>query len=109
MANVIDMVKVRRADAMAREAFRLNPNVLDRLTYEVAEMIYAKDDKPIVVSVRMPKALADRVESLARKLAFSEDRRITRTSLMVELIKEGTERLEQAPSISARLDQSDQT
>lgn len=94
MANVIDMARVKRADAIALKAFALNPNMLDRLTYKVAEMIYAKDDEPIVVSVRMPKGLADKVESLARKLAFNEDRRITRTSLMVEFIKEGAERLE---------------
>ena len=105
MANLIDMVRVRRADAMALKALQLNPNVLDRLTYKVAEMIYAKDDEPIVVSVRMPKALADKVESLARKLAFKEDRRITRTSLMVELISDGVKRLEQAPGLDDRRDQ----
>ena len=94
MANVIDMVAIRRIDKRALEAFRLNPNVLGRLTTEVAEMIYAKEDEPIVVSVRMPRGLADKVEALARRLAFSENRRITRTSLMVELIREGSERLE---------------
>lgn len=93
MANVIDMVAIKRNDLLALEAFRLNPNVLDRLTNEVATMIY-NDEEPIVVSVRMPRGLADKVESLARRLAFSEDRRISRTSLMVELIKEGVERLE---------------
>lgn len=93
MANVIDMVAVRRNDEIALEAFRLNPNVLDRLTNEVAEMIY-KDEEPIVVSVRMPRWLAEKVEALARKVAFNENRRVTRTSLMVELIKDGSERLE---------------
>ncbi len=93
MANVIDMVAVRRFDLMALEAFRLNPNVLDRLTNEVATMIY-NDEELIVVSVRMPRYLVDKAESLARKLAFNEDRRISRTSLMVEFIKEGVERLE---------------
>ncbi len=94
MAKVIDMVAVRRNDEIALEAFRINPNVMDRLTNKVATMIYSKEDIPIIVSVRMPKSLAEKVDTLARKRSYIEDRRITRTSLMAELIKEGADRLE---------------
>ena len=94
MGRTIDMAGVRRGRERALNAFRINPNVMDRLTNEVATMIYSKAEEPIVVSVRMPKALAEKVESLARRRSYIEDRRITRTSLMVELIREGAERLE---------------
>ena len=92
MAKVIDMAGVKRADALVADALRCNPHVLDRLTIGDIEMAFNEDT--VVVSVRMPKQLAEKAESLARKLAYNQDRRITRTSLLVDMITQGISEIE---------------
>ncbi len=92
MAKVIDMASVKRADALVADALRGNPHVLDRLTIEDIEMAF--NEETVVVSVRMPKQLAEKAESLARKLAYNQDRRITRTSLIVDMITQGIREME---------------
>ena len=92
MAKVIDMAGVKRADALVADALRCNPHVLDRLTIEDIEMAF--NEETVVVSVRMPKQLAEKAESLARKLAYNQDRRITRTSLIVDMITQGIREME---------------
>ena len=92
MAKVIDIAGVKRADALVADALRCNPHVLDRLTIEDIEM--ALNEETVVVSVRMPKELAEKAESLARKLAYNQNRRITRTSLIVDIIERGISEIE---------------
>ena len=92
MAKVIDMAGVKRADALVADALRCNPHVLDRLTIGDIEMAF--NEETVVVSVRMPKELAEKTESLARKLAYNQDRRITRTSLLVDMITQGISEIE---------------
>jgi predicted DNA-binding protein len=92
MAKVIDLKGVARGDALLADALRCNPHVLDRLTIEDIKMAF--NAETVVVSVRMPKELAEKAESLARKLAYTQDRRITRTSLIVELLEQGIKELE---------------
>ena len=92
MAKVIHLEGVARGDALLADALRCNPHVLDRLTTEDIEMAF--NEETVVVSVRMPKELAEKAESLARKLAYTQDRRITRTSLIVELLEQGIKELE---------------
>jgi len=92
MAKVIDIAGVKRADALVADALRCNPHVLDRLTIEDIEMAF--NEETVVVSVRMPKELAEKAESLARKLAYNQNRRITRTSLIVDIIERGISEIE---------------
>ena len=55
----------------------------------------ASHEETVVVSVRMPKALAEKAESFARKLAYTQDRRLTRTRLIVEILEQGLHALEE--------------
>ena len=93
MAKVIDLEGVARGDALLTDALRCNPHVLDRLTIGDIEMAL-NEEKTVVVSVRMPKELAEKAEALARKLAYTQDRRITRTSLIIEILEQGIKELE---------------
>ena len=85
MAKVIDMAGVARGDALLDNAIKNNPAVLDRLTTEdIAAMVA---DTDTILSVRLPKALADRLARLARFEAVKRDERVTRNSIIAELLE----------------------
>jgi hypothetical protein len=85
MAKVIDMAGVARGDALLDNAIKNNPAVLDRLTTEdITEMVA---DTDTILSVRVPKTLADRLARLARLEAVRRDERVTRNSIIVELLE----------------------
>lgn len=85
MARVIDMAGVARGDALLASAIEKNPAVLDRLTTkDIAAMVA---DTDTILSVRLPKELADRLARLARIEAVRRDERVTRNSIIVELLE----------------------
>ncbi len=85
MAKVIDLDGVARGDALLDNAIKNNPAVLDRLTTEdITEMVA---DTDTILSVRVPKTLADRLARLARLEAVRRDERVTRNSIIVELLE----------------------
>ena len=85
MAKVIDMVGVARGDALLDNAIKNNPAVLDRLTTEDITAMVADTDT--ILSVRIPKTLADELARLARFEAVRRDERVTRNSIIVELLE----------------------
>ena len=91
--KVIDMAGVKRTNALVADALCCNPHGLDRLTIGDIEMALS-EEKTVVVSLRMPKELAEKAEALARKLAYTQDRHITRTSLIIEILEQGIMELE---------------
>ena len=85
MAKVIDMAGVARGDALLDNAIKNNPAVLDRLTTEDITAMVADTDT--ILSVRIPKTLADQLARLARFEAVRRDERVTRNSIIVELLE----------------------
>lgn len=85
MARVIDLAGVARGDALLDNAIKNNPAVLDRLTTEDITAMVADTDT--ILSVRLPKELADRLARLARFEAVKRDERVTRNSIIVELLE----------------------
>lgn len=89
MAKVIDMAGVKRADALLADALRCNPHVLDRLTIGDIEMVFNEvtpEEKTVLVTIRVPRPLLEQFDELVREQAYRKKTRITRNSVMVELI-----------------------
>ena len=85
MAKVIDLAGVARGDALRDHAIKNNPALLDRLTTEEVAAMVADTDT--VLSVRIPKTLAVELARLARFEAVKRDERVTRNSIIVELLE----------------------
>lgn len=88
MARVIDMQAIKRGDALVRDALRMNPHVLDRLT-EATVMAICTESKndSILISVRIPKKLLKELDTMTRERAYIEQKRVTRNNLIVHLIE----------------------
>ena len=86
MAKVIDLLGVARGDALIEHALELNPAALSRLTTEDIAAMYNEPDT-VILSIRVPKTLADKLAAYARKEAYRRDTRVTRNSVVNEFLE----------------------
>lgn len=89
-AKVFDMEKIRQADALVAEALADNPHALDRLTSaDIARIL--RGHKMTTINLRIPVDLLDALDEHVREEAFKEGRRLTRSSKLIELIRNAIE------------------
>ena len=88
MNNVADLQSEREINALIHKLGAViggNQDTIDR-TFKYLEEKRMGNEQ-IVISVRLPESLVDRIEEHARWLAYQDKRRITRNSMIGEILE----------------------
>jgi len=91
MSNVIDLQQKREINALIDQLGQLisvNPDIAERTFAALdgdLEMLPNKEAG--LLSVRLPKALINRIDDAAREVAYREKRKVTRSTLVVEWLE----------------------
>ena len=91
MSNVIDLQQKREINALIDQLDQLisvNPDIAERTFAALdgdLEMLPNKEAG--LLSVRLPKALINRIDDAAREVAYREKRKVTRSTLVVEWLE----------------------
>ena len=88
MNNVADIQNEREINALIHNLGAViggNQDAIDR-TFKYLEEKRMGNEQ-MVISVRLPESLVDRIEEHARLLAYQEKRRITRNSMIGEILE----------------------
>jgi hypothetical protein len=99
MSNVIDLQKEREINALIDRYGQLISDNPDRAERDFAaldgdlEMI--PNNEAGLLSVRLPKALINRIDDAAREVAYREKRKVTRSTLVAEWLEASIQRYEQ--------------
>ena len=89
MNNVADIQNEREINALIHNLGAViggNQDAIDR-TFKYLEEKRMGSNEQMVISVRLPESLVDRIEEHARLLAYQEKRRITRNSMIGEILE----------------------
>lgn len=90
MTNVVDLQNEREINALIHKLGNLisggDQNTITR-TFEYLEGSNMAKDEQMVISVRLSESLVDWIEEHARLLAYQEKRRITRNSMIGEILE----------------------
>mgnify|MGYP003379138147 CR=1 FL=1 len=86
MAKFYDLELIALGDALIASALGKDPYVFDRLT-DTGIKSAMSDDKTVLVTFRVAKPLLDSFDAVIRERAYREGKRVTRNSVIVELIK----------------------
>ena len=88
MNNVADIQNEREINTLIHKLGSViggNQNTIDRTFNYLEEKRMGNEQ--MVISVRLPESLVDRIEEHARLLAYQEKRRITRNSMIGEILE----------------------
>jgi hypothetical protein len=88
MNNVADIQNEREINTLIHQLGSViggNQDTIDR-TFKYLEEKRMGNEQ-IVISVRLPESLVDRIEEHARWLAYQDKRRITRNSMIGEILE----------------------
>jgi len=91
MSNVTDLQQEREINALIDQLgqfISVNPDIAERTFAALdgdLEMLPNKEAG--LLSVRLPKALINRIDDAAREVAYREKRKVTRSTLVVEWLE----------------------
>lgn len=99
MNNVIDLQQEREINALIDGLGRLvsdDPPFAER-TVSVLDggLKMIPNNEAGLLSVRLPKALINRIDDAAREVAYREKRKVTRSTLVAEWLEASIQRYEQ--------------
>jgi len=89
MSNIVDLQNEREINALIHKLGKVisgSQDTTDR-TFQYLGDNTMVEDKQMVISVRIPESLVDWIEEHARLLAYKENRRITRNSMIGEILE----------------------
>ncbi len=89
MNKVIDFEQERELNALTHELGRIissNPECIERTVAVLSGELEMKQET-CLLSVRVSKALANQIDEIAREIAFREQRKVTRSSLVTDWLE----------------------
>jgi len=89
MNKVIDLEQERELNALTHKLGRIissNPECIERTVAVLSGDLDMKQET-CLLSVRVTKALANQIDEIAREVAFREQRKVTRSSLVTDWLE----------------------
>ena len=89
MNKVIDLEQERELNALTHKLGRIissNPECIERTVAVLRGELEMKEES-CLLSVRVSKALANQIDEIAREIAFREQRKVTRSSLVTDWLE----------------------
>jgi len=89
MTNVINMDNERELNALTHKLGQLisgNPDCIERTVAVLRGELEMKQET-CLLSVRVAKTLANQIDEIAREIAFREQRKVTRSSLVTDWLE----------------------